>query len=168
MLTSAIILRIYFMVQRRARELERSASSSDDPSQGRTPIHLMIDEFQNIAKLGIFGTIMSEAAKFGLFLHVSHQNVSQIPPDLYDTIIGNAGLISVFRVGPSDAHELAKLMAPKEEEWARALVRLPNWTCVLRLNPEGGGAMAKVVPWEGSSDEEAERSSSLALLCTMK
>jgi hypothetical protein len=149
MLTSAIVLRIYFMVQARARELERAGgqvSSSQD--SGRTAIYVFIDEFQSISKLGILSTILSESAKFGLYLNIAHQNTSQIPDELFDAIIGNAGMIFSFRLGPDDARTISKVMAPDEEKWAKAIVRLPNWLSVVRMNPKGDSALARTLTFE--------------------
>ena len=87
MLTSAIVLRIYFMVQARARELERGGGVEDGSSSQRTSVHVFIDEFQSISELGILSTILSESAKFGLYLNIAHQNISQIPDNLFDAII---------------------------------------------------------------------------------
>ncbi len=153
MLTSAIVLRIYFMVQARARELERAggtvnSSAGDASSSSRTAIYVFIDEFQSIAKLGILSTILSESAKFGLYLNVAHQNISQIPDDLFDAIIGNAGMIFAFRLGPDDARTISKVMAPDEEKWAKSIVRLPNWLSVVRMNPRGDSALAKTLTFE--------------------
>jgi hypothetical protein len=151
MLTSAIVLRIYFMVQARARELERSGGAVDSPEGGgsnRTAIYVFIDEFQSIAKLGILSTILSESAKFGLYLNIAHQNISQIPDDLFDAIIGNAGMVFAFRLGPDDARTISKVMAPDEEKWAKSIVRLPNWLSVVRMNPRGDSALARTLTFE--------------------
>jgi hypothetical protein len=150
MLTSAIVLRIYFMVQARARELERAGGvvKNSSSSSGRTSVHVYIDEFQSIAKLGILSTILSESAKFGLFLNIAHQNISQIPDDLFDAIIGNAGMVFGFRLGPDDARTISKVMAPDEEKWAKAIVRLPNWLSVVRMNPRGDSAFARTLTFE--------------------
>lgn len=148
MLTSAIVLRIYFMVQARARELERTGDEKNSGVSGRTSVHVFIDEFQSISKLGILSTILSESAKFGLFLNIAHQNISQIPDDLFDGIIGNAGMIFAFRLGPDDGRTISKVMAPDEEKWAKAIVRLPNWLCVVRMNPRGDSALAKTLTFE--------------------
>ena len=149
MLTSAIVLRIYFIVQARARELERAGGVNNSTSSSeRTSVHVFIDEFQSISKLGILSTILSESAKFGLFLNIAHQNISQIPDDLFDAIIGNAGMIFSFRLGPDDARTVSKVMAPDEEKWAKAIVRLPNWLSVVRMNPRGDSALARTLSFE--------------------
>jgi hypothetical protein len=149
MLTSAIVLRIYFMIQARARELERTGGvSKRSSSTERASVHVFIDEFQSIAKLGILSTILSESAKFGLYLNIAHQNISQIPDDLFDAIIGNAGMVFGFRLGPDDARTISKVMAPNEEKWAKAIVRLPNWLSVVRMNPRGDSALARTLTFE--------------------
>jgi hypothetical protein len=149
MLTSAVVLRIYFMVQARARELERAGNAlKNSPPADRTPVHVFIDEFQSISKLGILSTILSESAKFGLYLNIAHQNISQIPGDLFDAIIGNAGMIFAFRLGPDDGRTVSKVMAPDEDKWAKTIVRLPNWLSVVRMNPRGNSALARTLTFE--------------------
>lgn len=147
MLTSTIILRIYFMVQARARQLERMGGIVNS-SLERTSVHVFVDEFQSVAKLGILSTILSESAKFGLYLNVAHQNISQIPQELFDAIIGNVGMIFTFRLGPGDARTISRVMAPDEDKWAKTIVRLPNWLSVVRMNPRGESALAKSLRFE--------------------
>jgi hypothetical protein len=164
MLTNAIVLKIYFTIQSRATKIEeelagvgaskvtRKNSEKRDPrflkTPERTPVHIFIDEFQNISNLGILSTILSESAKFGLYLNIAHQNTSQIPEELFNSILGNAGLIFAFRLGPDDARIISKVMAPDEAGWAKSIVRLPNWVSVVRMNPRGSSALARTLTFE--------------------
>jgi flagellin-like protein len=80
LITNSVILRIYFMIRERARELEGSGMSAE----ARTPVFLVIDEFQNASQMEVFETIVSEARKYGLYLIMAHQNPAQIPEKLFE------------------------------------------------------------------------------------
>ncbi|MEM3573038.1 MAG: hypothetical protein QXJ62_02255 [Nitrososphaeria archaeon] len=51
---------------------------------------------------------MSEARKYSLSLIMAHQNLSQLPKDLQDSILTNCGIQCYFRVCRRDAERLAK------------------------------------------------------------
>jgi len=82
-------------------------SRSDVPKEKRVPFYLYIDEFQNFATKEFIDTL-SEARKYGLSLIMAHQNLSQLPKDLQDSILTNCGVQCYFRVCRRDAEILAK------------------------------------------------------------
>jgi hypothetical protein len=82
-------------------------SRSDIAKQKRIPFYLYIDEFQNFATKTFIDTL-SEARKYGLSLIMAHQNLSQVPKDLQDSILTNCGIQIYFRVSRRDAEILAK------------------------------------------------------------
>jgi hypothetical protein len=82
-------------------------SRSDVPKAERIPFYLYIDEFQNFATKTFIDTL-SEARKYGLSLIMAHQNLSQVPKDLQDSILTNCGIQIYFRVSRRDAEILAK------------------------------------------------------------
>jgi len=82
-------------------------SRSDVPKEKRIPFYLYIDEFQNFATKEFIDTL-SEARKYGLSLIMAHQNLSQLPKDLQDSILTNCGIQCYFRVSRRDAEILAK------------------------------------------------------------
>jgi hypothetical protein len=82
-------------------------SRSDVPKERRIPFYLYIDEFQNFATQTFIDTL-SEARKYGLSLIMAHQNLSQLPKDLQDSILTNCGIQCYFRVSRRDAEILAK------------------------------------------------------------
>ncbi|MEO0242876.1 MAG: type IV secretion system DNA-binding domain-containing protein [candidate division WOR-3 bacterium] len=82
-------------------------SRSDMPKEERVPFYLYIDEFQNFATKEFIDTL-SEARKYGLSLIMAHQNLSQLPKDLQDSILTNCGIQCYFRVCRRDAEILAK------------------------------------------------------------
>ncbi len=73
----------------------------------RTPFALYVDEFQNIAT-DSFGTVLTEARKFGLCLTMAHQSLKQLDDKLVSLILGNAQTQIYFRVARQDAERLAK------------------------------------------------------------
>jgi hypothetical protein len=82
-------------------------SRSDIPREKRVPFYLYIDEFQNFATEEFIDTL-SEARKYGLVLILAHQNLSQLPKNLQDSILTNCGVQCYFRVCRRDAEILAK------------------------------------------------------------
>ncbi|MGC9209532.1 MAG: type IV secretory system conjugative DNA transfer family protein [Nitrososphaeria archaeon] len=122
-LTSTVILNVFFAVERRKRAFEQ---------EGRQlfPVFLVIDEFQTVSSLETLDVILSEARKFGLFLITANQSLSQLPADLLRSLENNSRLIFAFRVGPDDAAELARAMGRPGLE--SLLVSLPNYTAIVK------------------------------------
>jgi len=137
-------------------------SRSDVPKEKRVPFYLYIDEFQNFATKEFIDTL-SEARKYGLSLIMAHQNLSQLPKDLQDSILTNCGIQCYFRVSRRDAEILAKeafevtgtevkavKLSPESfdydwysysEEWERyfqELQKLPNRFFYAKHKIEGG------------------------------
>jgi hypothetical protein len=82
-------------------------SRSGIPREQRVPFYLYIDEFQNFATEEFIDTL-SEARKYGLVLIMAHQNLSQLPKELQDSVLTNCGIQCYFRVCRRDAEILAK------------------------------------------------------------
>lgn len=77
------------------------------PEAERKDFYLYVDEFQNFAT-GSFIKIMSEARKYRLDIMLANQYMAQIPPEVTQAILGNAGTLMTFAVGASDADILQK------------------------------------------------------------
>ncbi len=92
--------------------LERASMAEDK----RNDFFLYIDEFQNFITDSI-ATILSEARKYRLELIIAHQYMKQLEDNkgktaVRDAVLGNAGTLVTFRIGPEDAEVLAKEYAP--------------------------------------------------------
>jgi len=148
-------------------------SRSDIPREKRIPFYLYIDEFQNFATRE-FIDALCEARKYGLSLIMAHQNLSQLPRDLQDSILTNCGIQCYFRVCRRDAEILAKeafevtgtevksvRLSPSyfdydfysyHEEWEKhiqILENLPNRFFIAKHKIEGGRVLlhtAEVLP----------------------
>ncbi len=133
--TNSLVLKLYFLIQHRAKELERQGR---DPAD-RTPVYLMIDEFQSIEKLEALERILSESAKYGLLLGLAHQNMAQLSrKELLQSILANVGLIVSFKVNSDDASALAKVFG---EEWKAVLCeKLRRFEVVTRRTLDDGSA----------------------------
>ncbi len=113
--TNSFVLKLYFLIQHRAKELEMQGR----PPSDRTPLYMIIDEFQTIEKLEALERILSESAKYGLLLGLAHQNMAQLSRrELLQSILTNVGLIVSFKVSADDAAVLAKVFG---EEWKTVL-----------------------------------------------
>ncbi len=108
---------------------------ADLPEDQRKDFYLYIDEFQNFITDSI-ATILSEARKYRLDLIIAHQYLGQLVDDkgrteIRDAVLGNAGSMAVFKIGPEDADILAKEMAPTFG--AYDLMNVEQFTCNTKL-----------------------------------
>lgn len=96
----------------------------------RNDFSLAVDEFQAFATES-FGSILSEARKYGLNLTLSHQYLAQLPQEIRDAVFGNVGSIITFQVGSDDASLLESQFA--REITAEALVSLAKYEVAARI-----------------------------------
>ncbi|MFZ5684281.1 MAG: type IV secretory system conjugative DNA transfer family protein [Pseudomonadota bacterium] len=109
-------------------------SRADVPSETRRPFFLYVDEFQSFTTLA-FANMMSELRKYGLGLTLAHQHFHQLEPEVRHAVLGNAGTLISFRVGPEDAQILAQEFQPTF--CIEDLLNLPNRHYYLRLMIDG-------------------------------
>jgi len=109
-------------------------SRADITDAHRRPYFLYVDEFQNFTTLS-FATMMSELRKYGLGLTLAHQYLHQLEPDIRHAVLGNAGTLISFRVGPEDAQVLAREFHPTFG--IDDLLNLPNRSFYLNLMIDG-------------------------------
>lgn len=100
------------------------------PGANRTPFYMYIDEFQNFATDNI-AQIFSEARKFKLSLIVANQYISQMREDIRDSVFGNVGTITSFRVSAEDGEYLQKQYEPEFD--ANDLINQENFNAVIKL-----------------------------------
>jgi hypothetical protein len=115
-------------------------SRSDIPDiKDRRPFYLYVDEFQNFAT-DSFATILSEARKYGLYLTVANQYISQMNEAVRDAVFGNVGTIISFRASADDASILARQFAPQFE--ADDLLQMHNRHFIVNMVVNGEKAPA--------------------------
>lgn len=84
-------------------QLQLAALQRASVPEGRRVDHYCyVDEFHNFTT-DSFATILSEARKYRLCLHLSHQFTAQLQPSIRDAVFGNVANLISFRVGESDA-----------------------------------------------------------------
>ncbi len=98
------------------------------------PFYLYIDEFQNFTTDSI-STILSEARKYKLSLHVAHQYIAQLEEGIKNSVFGNIGNIAAFRVGVDDAEFLEKQFAPTFS--AKDIMNIHNLNAYLKILSHG-------------------------------
>lgn len=96
----------------------------------RVPFYLYVDEFQNFATSS-FIKILSEARKYKLALLLANQYMAQIPSEVQQAILGNAGTIISFTAGAEDASILHKEYAEVFSE--NDLINLSNYQIAVKL-----------------------------------
>jgi hypothetical protein len=109
-------------------------SRADAPADARRPFYLFVDEFQTFTTLS-FVNMMSELRKYGLGFTLAHQHFHQLEPDIRHAVLGNAGTLISFRVGPEDAMILAREFQPTFD--VEDLLNLPNRHFYLKLMIDG-------------------------------
>ena len=98
------------------------------------PFFVYLDEFQNFTTL-MLANMMSELRKYGVGLTLAHQHLYQLEPDIRHAVLGNAGTLISFRVGPDDASVLAKEFRPNFD--VEHILNLPNQSIYLKLMIDG-------------------------------
>ena len=109
-------------------------SRAEADQSARRPYFLYLDEFHNFTTL-MLASMMSELRKYGLGLVLAHQYIQQLDPDIRHAVLGNAGTIIAFRVGPEDATLLADEFQPTFR--VLDLLNLPNRAMYLKLMIDG-------------------------------
>jgi DNA helicase HerA-like ATPase len=100
----------------------------------RRPFYVFLDEFHNFTTL-MLANMMSELRKYGVGLTLANQHMHQLESDIRHAVLGNAGTLISFRVGPDDASILAKEFQP--EFSVLDLLSLPNRSIYLKLMIDG-------------------------------
>ena len=89
---------------------QASLARADTPMEQRHPFYFYVDEFQNYVTPA-FETILSESAKYNLFLTLAHQTLhGQIPASMESAIFGNIATLISFQVSADDANRLKREM----------------------------------------------------------
>ncbi|MEM4485882.1 MAG: ATP-binding protein [Zestosphaera sp.] len=127
LIASTVVMKLWFEALARARLGER-----------RTPVFLVIDEFQFVADLPIIDTILSEARKYGLHLIMAHQHTGQIPQNLMQSILTNCAVKVSFMVGGSDIKRLSMMDASFADALAEALTGLTVGRAVVKVTARPG------------------------------
>ncbi len=100
----------------------------------RNPFFVYLDEFHNFTTL-MLANMMSELRKYGVGLTLAHQHMHQLEPDIRHAVLGNAGTLISFRVGPDDASVLAKEFHPTFD--VQDVLNLPNRNVLLKVMIDG-------------------------------
>ncbi len=109
-------------------------SRAESAPDARRPFFVYLDEFHNFTTL-MLASMMSELRKYGVGLVLAHQYMHQLEPEIRHAVLGNAGTLVSFRVGPEDATILADEFQPVFE--VLDLLNLPNRNIYLKLMIDG-------------------------------
>lgn len=101
---------------------------SEKPPESRLPFFAHIDEFQSFGT-DAFASLLSEARKFAAHFCLANQYIDQLDASVRAAVLGNAGVLVVFRVSGNDALLLAPEFAPLPPS---ELVDQPPYTAWLR------------------------------------
>lgn len=149
------LLGMIFISKLQMAAMRRASSGAAD----RVPFYMYIDEFQNFATDNI-AQIFSEARKFKLSLTVANQYISQMREDIRDSVFGNVGTITSFRVSSEDGEYLEKQYAPEFK--AHDLVNQENFNAITKLIINGIPSrpfnIRTIYPLPGTLNEELGKS----------
>ena len=109
-------------------------SRAELPVSERRSFFIYVDEFQTFTTLA-FANLMPELRKYGVGLTLAHQYLHQLEDDVRHSVLGNAGTIISFRVGPEDAAVVAREMQPTFD--VLDLLNLPNHHFYTKLMIDG-------------------------------
>ena len=109
-------------------------SRAELPVSDRRPFFLYVDEFQTFTTLA-FANLMPELRKYGVGLTLAHQYLHQLDDDVRHAVLGNAGSLISFRLGPEDAAVIAQEMQPRFG--TLDLLNLPNHHFYTKLMIDG-------------------------------
>lgn len=126
LLGSLVLAKTWQAVQARARR----------PDADRPDCAVYVDECQNFLTLphGL-DDMLAEARSYRAALILAHQNLTQLPQELRDSIAANARNKLVFTVSPSDARHLERHMTPQLS--AHDLANLRAFQAAARLIDHG-------------------------------
>jgi dephospho-CoA kinase len=118
-------------------------SRVDTPENLRQDFYVYVDEFQNFTT-DSFAGILSEARKYRLNLILAHQYIAQLVESgtvkVKNAIFGNIGTIIAFRLGSSDAKEIANEFSQVID--ADRLMNLQRSKVGIKLSTEGQASKA--------------------------
>lgn len=109
-------------------------SRANIPEEERTDYTLYLDEFHNFTTRSLI-FMLSELRKYRLNLVMANQYLTQIPLEIREAILGNAGTIIVFRIGAGDAETIAPEFAPEFKP--SDFTNLPNYHIYLKMMING-------------------------------
>jgi len=93
------------------------ALADTDPAKRKT-FHFFIDEFQNYAVKSM-EDILSESAKYKLFLTLAHQTTGQINSSMQHAILGNVATLVAFQISATDAQIIGREMRRVDYQYRR-------------------------------------------------
>jgi hypothetical protein len=100
---SLVLTRLWQAVQRRA-----GVAAAERPVT-----FAYIDEFQDYLRLPLdMADALAQARGLGLGLTLAHQHLGQLTPSVRDAVLANARSRLIFQLSASDAHTLARELAP--------------------------------------------------------
>ena len=111
-----------------------SFSRAEMPEKDRKHFFLYVDEFQSFTTLSI-ANMLSELRKANLSMVLGNQYLTQLEPEIRDSVLGNVGTMISFRLGAKDASYMAREF--KEKFDSLDFIKLPNYHIYLRLMIDG-------------------------------
>ncbi|MCM2417677.1 type IV secretion system DNA-binding domain-containing protein [Streptomyces sp. RKAG293] len=127
-----------------AKVLQAAQGRSAIPVHERSPFAVFIDEFQNYVSTPTnFADVLAESRKYGVGFVLAHQYMSQLSPNIRDSIMPNTRSKIVFPCSAADALVIARELAC--ELTAADFQTLEKFEVVVKLDG-GVAATARTFP----------------------
>ncbi len=134
---NAQMLGLILMTKLQVAAMQRANLAAED----RQPFYLFVDEFQNVLT-DAFISMLAEARKYGLAIHLTNQYIAQLPEAMRDAVLGNAASLIAFQVGAADveallaefegqSHSKSGMLKPEDFQY------LPRYNYFIRLLLDG-------------------------------
>lgn len=118
----------------------------DTKEQQRRPFMLYVDEFHSFSTTA-FADMLSETRKYGLGVTLAHQHTAQTETTVLESILGNVGSVTAFRIGAFDAPLLQRQFGNVS---VNDLISLPNYRILMQLMVDGQRTpVFSAVTWPG-------------------
>jgi hypothetical protein len=117
------------------------------PTERRTPVMAYLDEFQDYLRLPLDLTeILTQARGLGLGLTLAHQHLGQLPTDVREAVLANAGSRVIFRLNAADAGVIARGGRHLEAEDVSGLGAFEVYADLLVADTPSGWMSGRAVP----------------------
>jgi len=146
------------------RILMAALSRGDTVEEDRKDFYFYIDEFQNFTTDSI-SVILSEARKYKLNLNIAHQYIDQLTDEIRESVFGNVGSMTSFRVGVPDTEQLVKQFSPEFDE--KDLISMENFNVISKILINGHPSKPfnfKTIPFSPGSKEVKDKLTELSRL----
>ena len=130
MAMQTFVLHLWYAIEKRSTMVSE---------ENRTQVVLALDEFDKLKGITALGIIIQEARSKKLGLILAHQNLKQLPDELFAKITGNFGLQMAGRLDGADASRLGTSWDPQyRDDLTKQIASQPKYRWTARATSAPG------------------------------